>query len=214
MNWKQLILAGGLILSLAACNLPSREGVATPTLPPLPTPDVVAIPETGTSCVVGGWNLDFAQIGEAWIESRVQQVSGQQVDLTDSSGSLAVQFTPDGRVIGYANDFNASGTLNYRGANLPVAVDVNGSAEGTYQVDDGQGQLTLSGPFAGLEDVEITGRVLVVPVFRSNLDTLANPILGSLDTISVPFACDGDRLVLTIEEPTLGQRTLELTRAQ
>ncbi|HZW04188.1 MAG TPA: hypothetical protein VFF68_09690 [Anaerolineaceae bacterium] len=203
------------ILILSACSsLPTNQ--PTPTLPPLPTAEggEGTIPATGASCLVGGWALDNRQIETGWIESRIRRMTDQQINIREIDGSLVVQFLPDGQMIGYAQDFDLQANLQTRGVRIPVQVGVDGSVQAAYQADEAGQVLTLEGPVTGWEDVNLSARALIFPVFTGTADELVQQDVDTNGSVDVEFECAGDTLQLTVDEPDLGRKTFSLQRVQ
>lgn len=212
---RKIVLLGVLLtVLLSACNLPNPNSIPTATLPPLPeTPPAAENATTGAACIPGNWSLDYSQIDVGWVENRIRDFSGQEVNIDATEGTLAVQVLPDGRLIAYANDFSGSGTVQYQGMQMPVSVTIAGSAEGTYSLDESGSLMTLGGPLTGIEEFELTARVLVFTVFKGTVSQLTNgrsiPTAGSVNLEAI---CSGDVMTLSVSHPQTGDRTLELRR--
>lgn len=212
-RWFFIGLIATLILS-ACTSLPANQ--PTPSLPPLPTAEAGegTIPATGASCLIGGWALDNRQIETGWIESRIRSMTDQQINIREIDGSLVIQFLPDGQMIGYAQGFNLQVNLQTRGVRIPAQVGVNGSVQAAYQADDAGQVLTLTGPVTGWEDVNLSARAFIFPVFSGTADEWIQSDAETDGSVDVEYECSGDTLQITVDEPDLGRKTFSLQRVQ
>lgn len=214
MNWKLLrrvALGVGMVLLLAACNLPIN-----PTQTPEPTPTSVPPLElgsasTGAACLVGTWQIDdLNQYMQAVLP---QMIEGAQAQIKDVSGVLTYSFNADGTTIGLAQDFMVTADVTTSGFTVPGEITLNGATSGQYLVDESQTLVTLSSVAPG--SLVVSASVSGIPVVQ---DAPMNDLLsfnsGQSASGSTTFLCDGNTLTLAIDVPNTGIQSLVLTRVQ
>lgn len=207
-NLRRLALGLLLILLLPACNLP-----ITPTPLPLPTaiPPVQTEPPApaviGAACVPGTWQIN--NLPEYLQLFLPQVVEGAAVTVEEISGNLTYTFRADGTSTGRADNFNIKAQVETNGLKLPGQILVAGTSNGSYQVDDTQGILTLNELNAG--DLKVTASVAGMTVVRdmpvNNLMTI-----GGTGGTWVAYQCIGNTMQVTVEFPNTGERVVTLQR--
>lgn len=215
MNMTKLRLAALsllLVTVLAACNLPvTPTPLPEPTALPAPTQDASEPAAIGSACVVGTWQV--SNLAEYVGAALPQMVEGAQISLGEMSGGLTYTFNPDGTTLGQANDFSIKATVEMNGLKLPGQIQVNGSSQGKYSVDEGQGLLTLTEITAG--DLSVSANVAGIPVVQQTAVTELFMLGSGQDANgSTSFQCIGDAMQISVDVPNLGQQLVQLSRVR
>lgn len=196
------------VLLLTACNMPiTPTPHPTPTQPPAPTADVPAA--SGGACLTGTWQI--SNLSEYLNMALPQMIEGATVKVGEVSGNLTYTFNEDSTTVGKAQDFKIQAQVTTNGVSLPGQISVNGSSTGSYQVDDNQGILTLTGVKPG--DLTVNATVAGIPVVKDqaigNLLDFGSSESGSGST---NYQCIGNTLKISIDVPNVGPRVVILQR--
>ncbi len=140
-----ILMIAGLIL--AGCNFPRSTQTPTPTLQ-LP-PELSKLVETPlpaddpAACVAGSWQMqDITPILTAVLPADILEAN--QLTLTGTEGIFRYDFSPNGNLIGSAEDFKILGMTKRGLFNLNVIASLTGQGTGKYTVDTQSQELVLT----------------------------------------------------------------------
>jgi hypothetical protein len=209
ISLRLTLIFGSIMLLMLACNLTNRvagmlpTNTPEPTVTPIPSPTLAPKKSGGTptgqpsggsaSCYQGSWELKNISdlITPILVLNKIQNVQ-----YTGSTGSLALSFTPDGKMTLLAKQFHS--LFSAKLAFIPVTVDVliDGSGSGDYSLDK-NGRLLISNPdFGGISFSVRAASIDIIPAtaLTSLIPALQGVISGQ--TANLGSTCIGDSLSL------------------
>ncbi len=218
MNLTKLRLAAtGLLAAivLTACNMP-----ITPTpYPAAVTAEAPAIEEStpepaamGATCLVGTWQVVDLK---SYIQSMLPvMVEGAELSVEEVAGKLTYTFNADGSSVGTADAFTMKVGVKMNGLSLPGKVEVNGSSQGQYEVDEAQSLLKMKNLNAG--DLRVSANVAGVPVVSQTpvLNLFSFNGQQEAQAAAVNFQCIGNQLQMTVDVQNMGPRVVTLERVK
>jgi len=146
------------------------------------------------ACVAGSWQMqDITPLLTTVLPP--ETLESNQITLTGTEGIFRYDFTPDGMVMGSAENFKVLGQTKRGPFTLDVVANLNGQGTGSYIVDPKAQEIG----FSNLVDKGFSLDVTVAGISVLKQDSRELGLwFGGESEARVPYECSGTTLVLTI----------------